>query len=76
MNASRELQQWLSTGNSISGSVVALTGDLIKVRTSQGIRTVRKGIATELALGDIVRIANDVLVGRLRRESAVPVYYM
>ena len=76
MNPTKELMQLVSPAKIDAGVVVATQGDSMKVRTKEGILTVQKGTNTDITVGDNVRVANNLLVGGLRREDLVPVYFL
>lgn len=76
MNLAAEFQKIITPGFAGGGTVVAIDGDYLRVQSPAGIVLASRGIHTDIALGDSVDVVNNAIVGRRRRESQVPVFYL
>lgn len=60
----------------IVGTVVAVEGQAVKVRTSRGLVDARSVDATTYRPGDEVLLRDGIVQGRIKQASEVPVYFV
>ena len=58
----------------ISGEVIAVAGAIATVRTKRGVVQAAIGAGILLQAGDRVKLQDDAVLGRLKKESELPVH--
>lgn len=77
MNPYLELRRLLQRqAASVTGSVVSVSGQALKVRTAQGVIDARSVDATAYNAGDEVMLRDGVVRGKVKPINSVPVYYV
>lgn len=60
----------------VTGVVTRVEADVLHVATSTGVRVVAKTVAAQFQTGDEVAVEGSQLIGKVLKESTLPVYYV
>ena len=76
MNPLKDLQKLVSkkTVDSYTGTVVAVSGQNLSVKTSQGVRQASSVGAVPYKVGDFVSVQGSVVLGKTLPASSLPVF--
>lgn len=67
---------FIPSASYVTGKVVTVKGDRVLVSTIKGQLDCKNNLISTLGEGDQVHIENNVVVGKLRPESALKRYYI
>lgn len=78
MNPYIALQRLIGGGRprNLTGTVLTVNGQGLKVHTGQGVVDARSVDATTYRAGDEVLLRDGIVMGRVAPESSVPIYYV
>lgn len=78
MNPALRLRELLGAGRAanLTGTVIAVDGQALKVRTSRGVIDARSVDATTYRDGDQVLVREGIVQGRVKNDADVPVYHV
>lgn len=74
MNGLYELRQLLQPARRQNGEVVLIEGELLRVSTPSGVRTVRNTTSQQVAIGSEVVIEGNQLIGAVSKQTELKVY--
>jgi len=78
MNPALKLKKLLGIGqvSNLTGTVVSVEGQVLKVRTGRGMVDARSVDATVYRIDDEVLVREGIVQGRVKLTAVVPVYYV
>lgn len=60
----------------LTGQIVQVSGSMVMVSTSKGVKRVSPGTEPNLTAGESVVISGGTIIGRISDESKVPTYFV
>jgi hypothetical protein len=78
MNPALALKQLIAGGrpSNLTGTVLTVDGQTLKVRTARGIIDGRSVDATTYRAGDEVLMRDSIVQGKVKPAASVPVYFV
>ncbi len=76
MNPATQLVSQFVKNLDSDGRVLSVSGESVKVSTPNGIIETTLKINSDVKVGDSVKVSNGQIIGRKKRESSLPIYYL
>lgn len=77
MNPAKELRRLLAGApQTLTGTVIAVDGQALKVRTAHGVRDAKSVGDATYRVDDEVLVKDGIVQGRVTPAAQVPVYYV
>lgn len=70
------LNRVVKQSNPTQGKVLSISGSLVTVSTSDGVKSVSNSTSKKLSVGDTLQINGGIAVGILQSDQDIPTYYV